>query len=148
MSPLTWSPRRRLRLSLFIVGALLAFGPSGTALPPETGPPESTVAPAPPPDPVLVGAGDIASCDSPGDEATAALVDQIPGTVFTAGDNAYVNGRADDFAKCYDPTWGRFKARTKPAPGNHEYQEDPAAAGYYGYFGEAAGDPAKGYYDY
>ncbi len=35
-----------------------------------------------------------------------------------------------------------------PAPGNHEYQEDPAAAGYYGYFGAAAGDPAKGYYDY
>ena len=22
---------------------------------------------------------------------------------------------------CYDPTWGRHKARTKPSPGNHEY---------------------------
>jgi acid phosphatase type 7 len=97
---------------------------------------------------VLVGAGDIASCESTGDEATAALVDQIPGTVFTAGDNAYVNGTADEFARCYDPTWGRFKARTMPAPGNHEYQQDPAATGYYGYFGPAAGDPAKGYYDY
>jgi hypothetical protein len=148
MSPLTWTTRRRLHLSLFLVGALLAFGPSGSAVPPETVPPEPAADPAPPPDPVLVGAGDIASCDSPGDEATAALVDQIPGTVFTAGDNAYVNGRAEEFAKCYDPTWGRFKARTMPAPGNHEYQEDPTAAGYYGYFGAAAGDPAKGYYDY
>jgi hypothetical protein len=148
VSPLRWTPRRRRRLSLCIVGALLAFGPSGTALPPETGLPEPAADPAPPPDPVLVGAGDIASCDSPGDEATAALIDQIPGTVFTAGDNAYVNGTADEFAKCYDPTWGRFKVRTMPAPGNHEYQQDPAATGYYGYFGSAAGDPTKGYYDY
>jgi hypothetical protein len=133
---------------LCVVGALLAFAPGGTAVPLETTQRESTVDPAPPPDPVLVGAGDIASCDSPGDEATAALIDQIPGTVFTAGDNAYVNGRPDEFAECYDPTWGRFKARTMPAPGNHEYQEDRAAAGYYSYFGAAAGDPAKGYYDY
>src|SRR5262245_25014848 len=34
-------------------------------------------------DPVLVGAGDIASCKSGGDEATANLLDGIPGTVFT-----------------------------------------------------------------
>jgi hypothetical protein len=116
------------------IGAVLALRPAGTTVPPT--------------DPVLVGAGDIAACDSPGDEATAALLDQIPGTVFTAGDNAYVNGTAGEFARCYSPTWGRFKARTMPAPGNHEYQQDPAARGYYGYFGAAAGDPAKGYYDY
>jgi acid phosphatase type 7 len=107
-----------------------------------------TVGVSPTPEAVLVGAGDIADCTSNGDEATAALVEHIPGTVFTAGDNAYVNGTARDFARCYDPTWGRFKGRTMPAPGNHEYQQDFTAAGYYGYFGAAAGDPQKGYYDY
>ena len=64
---------------------------------------------------VLVGAGDIADCsDLSGAEATAKLLDGIPGTVFTAGDNAYEGGTAEQFAKCYDPTWGRQKARTRP----------------------------------
>ena len=45
-------------------------------------------------DPVLVGAGDIADCGTDGDEATAALLDGIAGTVFTAGDNAYERGDA------------------------------------------------------
>ena len=105
--------------------------------------------PPPPPEdsPVLVGAGDIASCSSSGDSATAALLDSIPGTVFTAGDNAYDHGTEGEFANCYDPTWGRHKARTMPTPGNHEYQT-LGASGYFGYFGAAAGDPAKGYYSY
>jgi hypothetical protein len=98
-------------------------------------------------DPVLVGAGDIASCASGGDEATADLLDGIAGTVFTAGDNAYESGTAAEYANCYNPTWGRHKARTRPAPGNHEYST-AGATGYYGYFGAAAGDPAKGYYSY
>jgi PKD repeat protein len=98
-------------------------------------------------DPVLVGAGDIADCGLTDDEATGALVAKIPGTVFTTGDNAYDNGTAAEFANCYDPSWGRFKARTRPAPGNHDYNT-PGATGYYGYFGSAAGDPAKGYYSY
>jgi acid phosphatase type 7 len=98
-------------------------------------------------DPVLVGAGDISSCSSNGDETTAKLIDNIAGTVFTAGDNAYDSGTASEYANCYDPTWGRFKNRTKPAPGNHEY-ETSGASGYYGYFGAAAGDPSKGYYSY
>jgi PKD repeat protein len=98
-------------------------------------------------DPVLVGAGDIADCGLTNDEATAALVANIPGTVFTAGDNAYDNGTAAEFADCYNPTWGRFKSRTRPAPGNHEYNT-PGATGYYGYFGSAADDPSKGYYSY
>ena len=98
-------------------------------------------------DPVLVGAGDIATCQSSGDEATANLLDGISGTVFTLGDNAYENGSAAEFADCYDPSWGRHKARTRPAVGNHDYQT-PGASGYFGYFGAAAGDPAKGYYSY
>ena len=98
-------------------------------------------------DPVLVGAGDIASCSSSGDEATAALLDGISGTVFTTGDNVYETGTASEFANCYAPSWGRHKARTRPSAGNHEY-ETAGASGYFGYFGAAAGDPLKGYYSY
>jgi len=98
-------------------------------------------------DPVLVGAGDIASCVTAGAEATAKLLDGISGTVFTLGDNAYETGTSLEFAACYDPTWGRHKARTRPAPGNHEYLTD-GARDYFDYFGAAAGDPAKGYYSY
>lgn len=99
-------------------------------------------------DPVLVGAADVASCDDlAGAEATAKLLDRIPGTVFVAGDLAYPDGSDTDFANCYAPTWGRHKARTRPAPGNHEYHQD-GASGYARYFGGQAGDPAKGYYSY
>jgi hypothetical protein len=95
----------------------------------------------------LVGAGDISRCDNKGDTATARLVSSIPGTVFTAGDNAYQEGSLYQFKNCYGPTWGRFKARTKPTVGNHEYRT-PGAAGYFNYFGAAAGQPGKGYYSY
>jgi acid phosphatase type 7 len=91
------------------------------------------LSPAPIKDPVLMGAGDIASCSSTGDEATAKLLDSISGTVFTAGDNAYDSGTSAEFSNYYQPTWGRHKARTKPVPGNHEYQT-PGASGYFGYF--------------
>jgi len=95
-------------------------------------------------DPVLVGAGDIASCDDlSGAYATAKLIEKIPGTVFAAGDLAYPAGTDEEFANCYGPTWGRFKDRTRPAPGNHEYNS-AGASGYVRYFGEAAGDPKKG----
>jgi hypothetical protein len=98
-------------------------------------------------DPVFVGAGDIASCLSSGDEATANLLDSIAGTVYTLGDNAYDSGTADEFDNCYNPSWGRYKARTKPSVGNHEYTTR-GASGYFGYFGAAAGDPSQGYYSY
>src|SRR5918993_1324212 len=64
---------------------------------------------------VLVGAGDINLCGQPGAEATAALLDSIPGTVFAAGDIAYMRGSTADF-QCYDRTWGRHKSRTYAAP--------------------------------
>ena len=82
---------------------------------------------------VLVGAGDISSCSNNNDELTAQLLDQISGTVFTTGDNAYPNGAPSDYTNCYEPTWGRHKARTKPVPGNHEYNTS-GAAGYFQYF--------------
>jgi hypothetical protein len=97
--------------------------------------------------PILVGAGDIAACDSPGDEATADLLDDIGGIVFTAGDNAYEVGSPLDFQNCYHPSWGRHRNRTRPALGNHEYLT-PGAAGYFAYFGPAAGPAGLGYYSY
>ena len=93
---------------------------------------------------VLVGAGDINMCGQPGAEATAKLLDEIPGTVFTSGDNAYMKGTTADF-QCYDRTWGRHKSRTFPTPGNHEY-ETAGASPYFEYFGERAGPPGLGYY--
>jgi hypothetical protein len=96
---------------------------------------------------VLVGAGDVAGCSYNDDEATAKLLDGIGGTVFTAGDNAYGSGTASEFKNCYDPTWGRYKARTKPTPGNHDYETTDGSA-YYDYFGAAAGERGKGYYSY
>jgi hypothetical protein len=98
-------------------------------------------------DPVLVGAGDIASCSSTGDEATANLLDGISGTVFTAGDNVYDSGTTTEFNNCYDPSWGRHKARTRPSPGNHDYNT-PGATGYFGYFGALAGPSGVGYFSY
>jgi hypothetical protein len=99
-------------------------------------------------EPVLVGAGDIAFCgDLAGAEATAKLLDSTPGVVFTAGDNAYENGTADEFRNCYQPTWGRYKDRTRPSAGNHEFHSGGATP-YFDYFGANAGDPKDGYYSY
>ena len=120
--------------------AVQGDAPRGVTLPPPAGtnPDQSAV---------LLAAGDIADCGSSGDEATAALLDTLDGTIITLGDNVYPSGTADQFAQCYEPSWGRHKARTRPAPGNHDYAT-PGAAGYYGYFGESAGDPSAGYYSY
>src|SRR4028118_883418 len=98
----------------------------------------------------LVGAGDIASCSQSNDSATARLLRDIPGTVFTLGDNVYPYGSAENFRNCYDPTWGRYKKRTKPALGNHEYYDEnfnmtTAAGPYFDYFGARAAGRGKGY---
>jgi acid phosphatase type 7 len=67
--------------------------------------------------------------------------------VLLLGDLQYEDGAYSKFLASYDPSWGRVRSISKPAPGNHEYQSG-SAAGYYQYFGAAAGDPAKGYYSY
>jgi 3',5'-cyclic AMP phosphodiesterase CpdA len=94
---------------------------------------------------ILVGAGDIAKCGTTGARATARLISRIDGFVFTAGDNAYPNGSANDFRRCYDPAWGRFRGRTFPAPGNHDFHT-PKGRGYFDYFGGRAGKPGRGWY--
>jgi len=104
---------------------------------------------------VLVGAGDIADCNSSHSgggplstaQLTANLLDGISGTVFAVGDLVYPDATGGEFTKCYDPTWGRHRARTMPAPGNHEYNT-PNASDYFNYFGPIAGDPTKGYYSF
>ena len=98
------------------------------------------------PEAVLIAAGDVASCRSDGDERTAALLDRLPGTVAVLGDSVYERGTPAEYARCYAPTWGRHRARTRPAVGNHEYGT-PGAAGYFAYFGRRAAPP-RGYYGY
>src|SRR5438034_2557080 len=86
-------------------------------------------------------------CTRKQESLTANLMDTIPGTVFADGDNAYPDGSSTVYKNCYNPTWGRFKARTKPVPGNHDYLTS-GASGYFNYFGSAAGASGKGYYSY
>jgi hypothetical protein len=98
-------------------------------------------------DPVLIGAGDIATCNASHDSATAALVKGSGGIPITLGDNAYDQGTASEFSKCYDPTWGAFATQTHPAVGDNEYLT-PAAGPYFDYFGGAAGSRKQGWYSY
>src|SRR5207245_7877741 len=92
---------------------------------------------------VRVAAGDVEGCGS--GAATAKLINGIDGAVAVLGDNAYPHGSAGDYAQCYDPTWGQFKSRTRPVPGNHDY-DTPRAAGYFRYFRPLAGPPGPAQY--
>jgi acid phosphatase type 7 len=109
-------------------------------------------------DPIVMAAGDIAC--KPGSavtatacrqQATSELLLNEPGLdkVLALGDQQYEDGLASEFTGdgAYDATWGRLKAITQPVAGNHEYHT-PGAAGYFDYFGGAAGDSAKGYYSF
>ena len=134
-------PRRRIPAAL---GLLLASGFLQAYLGAE-----GTVAgPVAPGDSVVVlAAGDIASCGTPGDERTAALLDTIPGVILALGDNAYSSGSAAEYRDCYAPTWGRHLDRTRAAPGNHDYHT-PGAAAYYAYYGERAGPAGRGWHGF
>jgi len=104
-----------------------------------------TVPPRPVADAVFVGAGDVDGCGRLEPEATAKLLDRVPGTVFVAGDATYPSGSMANYMNCYGPTWGRHLWRTFAVPGNHDYQSDGGAA-FYAYFGSAAGPAGLGYY--
>lgn len=111
--------------------------------------------------PVIAAAGDIA-CDPAtaeykGGSGTAtscrmrATSDLLLRTnlaaVLTLGDNQYENGEPSNFQVSYESTWGRVRSITQPSPGNHDYGT-PGAAGYFDYFGPAAGDALRGYYSF
>jgi acid phosphatase type 7 len=101
-------------------------------------------------DPVVLAAGDIAGCAHEGDLLTAAYINSVPdATVLTLGDNAYESGSAADYANCYEPGWGQFKSRTRPALGNHEYNAGNATPSF-DYFGDAAWANSRpnGYYSF
>src|SRR5689334_15232214 len=83
----------------------------------------------------LLAAGDIGDCGGRPD-LTARIIEARPGTVLTLGDHAYSEGSADEFAECFARTWGRFKDRIRPVPGNHDYRQ-PNGAAYFEYFGAA-----------
>ncbi|MEU3921506.1 discoidin domain-containing protein [Streptomyces sp. NPDC029004] len=103
----------------------------------------------------VVAAGDIAaqctasssSCAHP---KTAAQAQKInPKFYLTMGDNQYDDARIADFRAYYDKTWGAFKTKTRPVPGNHEtYDPAGAFAGYKAYFGAIAYPQGKPYYSY
>ena len=103
-------------------------------------------------DPVLAAAGDIAcqttvpSTSGCHQRATSDLLGDVD-AVLTLGDNQYPDGTLAQFQSGYDPTWGRYLAKTYPAPGNHDYHV-AGAAGYFDYFGAIAGDRSRGYYSF
>ena len=122
-------------------------------------------------DPVIAAAGDIA-CDPAStsynggagtpkacrEQATSdLLVNGGFAAVLDLGDNQYECGSLTAYDTSYNPSWGRLKSITHPAPGNHEYQtsggtgcnsSNAGAAGYFQYFGAAAGPPGNGYYSF
>jgi hypothetical protein len=132
-----------------IANALL--GPIGG---PDTSDPPRQAAQTPPPTEVrpgrvdLLAAGDIAQCNSDGDEATARLAAKYPKVPIAAvGDLVYPRGTAGDFARCYAPSWGSVDDRVRPAAGNHEYGTG-VATGYFARYGDRAGAPGRGWYSW
>ena len=97
---------------------------------------------------VVTAVGDIGWCGSPGLPLTSRLLDSINGLILLAGDLAYMNGRLDDFTKCFEPDYGRFRSRWRPSPGNHEWDGGQAGQGYFAYFGDVAGPARRGYYSF
>ena len=119
--------------------------------------------------PVIAAAGDIA-CDPAArnfngglgsgnhcrEQATASLL--VSGgytAVLALGDDQYECGSLTAFNESYNPSWGQVKPTTYPVPGNHEYKTsggtgctsaNAGAAGYFSYFGTAAGTPGQGWY--
>ncbi len=122
-------------------------------------------------DPIIAAAGDIA-CDPTnthflggnGDSGTCRakatsdlMVNGGYSAVLSLGDNQYYCGGYSAFVQSYDLSWGRLKSVSHPVVGNHEYltsggtgcdASNTAAAGYFQYFGSAAGDPGHGFYSY
>ena len=127
-----------------LLGAATAFGTA-----PAMAATSAAVVPPAAGSPVLIGAGDICVTSVIANaRATAAILAANPkAVVFTAGDNSNETGTASQYANCYAKTWGAFKTRTHPVPGNHDYMTTGAKP-YYAYFGALAGTAGKGWYSY
>jgi len=70
-----------------------------------------------------------------------------PAAVLVLGDLQYPDGRLVDMRRYYAPNWGRFKGKTHPVPGNHDYRQ-PGARGYFTYFGKRAKPRGHSYYSF
>jgi hypothetical protein len=119
--------------------------------------PDTPVDTADPPAPIVVAAAGDMSCPlsdpvTPTKCQAAAVSDAMLrepalAQLFALGDLQYVAGGLEDFTSSYELTYGRLKAITRPAVGNHEYMTK-GAAGYFTYFGAAAGTPGEGWYSF
>jgi hypothetical protein len=112
-------------------------------------------------DPVIAAAGDIA-CDPAQSAynhgngtssecqqlATSNLIASDPSiaAVLTLGDAQNDCGGYKAYLQAFGSSWGRFLNKVHPVPGNHDYYTSggtdcsTGAAGYFHYFGAAAGD--------
>ena len=95
---------------------------------------------------ILLAAGDIATCandETKSGKATAELIKaelakasaldpNIEVRVLALGDLAYDSGTTRAF-DCFNATWGQFKDKILPVPGNHDYGTNRGAA-YFKYF--------------
>lgn len=97
---------------------------------------------------VLLAVGDIGSCSSEADAAVARLAASLPGEIALLGDNAYPDGTASDYERCFAPDWSAMRDRMRPVPGNHEYNASRSAAPYFAFFGSSAGPAGQGWYSY
>ena len=134
---------RIILVSVCLIGLAVAAGVVvWAALPGGTGATDATGSR------VLLAAGDIAECDHQGDEETARILAQYPdATIAALGDIAYPRGTPEEYQRCYAPSWGRFKDRTRPATGNHD-NSTKNAQGYWDFFGERGGPYDRYYYSY
>jgi calcineurin-like phosphoesterase family protein len=140
-----------------VLPALLAVACANGADPTAVPSPVASASPEPRL-PLIVAAGDIScqpgSRDPCRQEQTATLIDGLePDLVLPLGDNQYESGTLEEYSSVYSLSWGRHRVKSKPVPGNHEYQ-DENAKGYFNYFnGTGAftgpvGDRDRGYYSY
>lgn len=130
--------------------ATSTFTPSPSATPlPLTKTPVPTATHTQTPTPIILAAlADVAICGQDGDDQTAALIkDWGVSDILIAGDLSNEDGTLYQYQHCYQPSWGQYSQLIHPVPGNHDYYSDPLE-NYYLYFGEAAGEPGKGYYSF
>ena len=74
-----------------------------------------------------------------------------PDAVLPLGDTQYSNGALAKYAASYGPSWGRLFTISHPTTGNHEYinsDDSTDGAGYFAYFGAAAGAVGQGWYSF
>jgi acid phosphatase type 7 len=139
--------------------AALASSACGGAAPtplPSVAPPPSA---EPPRLPTLAAAGDIVCAPASRDPCrhleTLAVVEGLaPDLVLPLGDNQYESGSVSEYSTMYNLSWGRMRSISRPVAGNHEYQDDPTAQGYFDFFNGPgavtgiAGERDRGYYSF